>query len=94
MIYRSRSLRRLFEVSVYRPAKGRKPGPRTKTSTETVIAWNAVDAIRRVAPLEAAEQPRALVFVTWDEPPRVILNPVDGPTDEVVTPTMGEEAGW
>jgi len=94
LIYRSRSLRRLFEVKVYRPAKGKEPGPRTKTTKETVIAWNAVDAIRQVAPLAVAEQPRPLVFVTWDEPPRVIHNPTEGPMDEIVRPTMGAEAGW
>lgn len=80
MIYKSRQLRRLYQVEIYKTDK------RVHTHTETLIAWNAVDANRRVQG-ELAVEPKPICFVTWDDPPRRIENPTDGAL-ETVLPTI------
>lgn len=86
MIYKARELRRLYKCKVYKTDK------KCHTREETVIAWNAVDAIRQ-ARGELAEQPEELCFVTWDDPPLEIYSTA-GPTDKVVTPDVPIPEAW
>ncbi len=85
MRYKGRYCRRLYRVRVYTDEA------RTQTTEETVIAWNPVDANRR-AQAEISEEPEALHFVTWDEPPRRIDTPQEGPL-EVIEPTIATPTG-
>jgi hypothetical protein len=87
MIYRKRELRRLWELKVYKTDK------KVHTRTETVIAWNAVDAIRQ-ARGEVATQPKAVCYVTWDDPPLEIYDPTAGPIDKIVTPSIPLPEQW
>lgn len=85
---KSRQLRRLWEVKVY---DGNPDAKKTKTRKETVVAWNAVDAIRMCGGV-AAEPPKAVCFVTWpkgDETgPIFRIESTAGPSDEEITPTI------
>ena len=89
MRYKGRELRRLWEVTVY---EGDPNAKKPKTRTETVIAFNAVEALRK-CPGQAAEEPRALMFVTWPEAGNPTIYKIEdtaGPTDEIVNPTVPE----
>lgn len=92
MIYRNRSLRRLWQIKRFIPRQDGMPHDQdSQITTETLIAWNRVDAIRR-AQGEVSEPPKPLCFVTWDDPPREIYD-TSGPTDKVVEPTI-EMTDW
>lgn len=84
MFYRGRHLRRLWEVEVY---KGDPDDPNTKTSIESVIGWNATDAIRQLGKGRAATYPQEICYITWDDPP-LRINDTAGPTDIEVKPSM------
>jgi hypothetical protein len=95
MIYESRHLRRLWEVEVY---KGDPDDPKTKTKTETLVAWNHVDAIRR-APGAVATRPVEIGFVTWPDgkgDSYIIVSPKEGPTNKKVKPSIEtpDEEDW
>ena len=92
MMYRNRSLRRLWRVMVFHPAKGKSITDRTPRRAETLVAWNAVDAIRQ-APGQLAREPEPVCWVTWDDPPRRIENTQDGPL-EVVEPSIALRETW
>jgi len=87
---KTRILRRLWEVEVY---DGDKDDPLCETRTETVVAFNHVEAIRLV-PGDIAELPNPICHVTW---PRMgdpdgdiyrIDNTSDGPVGDPVKPTI------
>lgn len=90
MFYRGRELRRLWEIEVF---DGDREDPECPTKVETVIAWNAVDAIRRTGD-RAAAQPKALHFVTWaedgDSAQRIfrINNTEEGPVGDPIEPSI------
>lgn len=94
MFYRGRELRRLWEVKIYiSKPDAKKP----KTRTERVLAWNAVDAIRRCGAAKVAEQPVSLGFVTWPEKKGdsiFLIENTKGPTDEIVEFTLGKDGDW
>lgn len=78
-------LRRLFSVKIYEGDPDKK---KTKTRTETVIAFNATEAIQKASALgPVAEVPEAIDWITWDDPP-LIIRDTAGPTDEVAKPTL------
>lgn len=83
-----RLLRRLWEVEVY---DGDPDDPGVTTTVETAVAWNAVDATRMGG--NVAKPPVAICWVSWpvnDEDPRIYkVYDTSGPTDELVTPTLG-----
>ncbi len=86
-------LRRLFEVKVIVSGPTAK---RKRYKKHTIIAWNQAEATNLVearAKKPVAELPTELDWVTWDEPPRIIKNPTDGPTDEIAEPTLGFSPG-
>lgn len=83
----TRALRRLWEVEIY---EGDPDAKTPKTRTETVIAWNAVDAVRFCGG-KAASPPVAKDFVTWDEPPRIIRSTA-GPEKATAKPTIAPPA--
>jgi len=86
MFYRGRELRRLWEIEVYDGDPNKK---KPKTHTETVIAWNAVDAIRKCGAMKAAKQPVDLGYVMKDKGEAILkIEDTAGPTDEEVTPTI------
>jgi len=87
MKYKSREMRRLYEVYLY---AGDPDDPDTEIVTETVVAWNAVDAVRRCSGRRAASEPVMVDHVSWDEPP-LIIKDTSGPTDEVVKPSIVTE---
>jgi hypothetical protein len=87
--YRNKEMRKLYEVEVYLGDPDKKS---TKTEVLTVVAWNEVDALRRLGGHKAATQPKFVDFVSWDEPPRVIRDTA-GPTEEVVEADFGLEDG-
>lgn len=96
---KTRMLRRLWCVLVY---DGDPDDPDTEIREETVIAWNAIDANRKVAG-QLAERPEDLGWVTWprtEEDLHVYLinNPTDGPLpDKPVNPSVGgiaDEEDW
>lgn len=89
MRYAARELRRLFEVELY---TGNPDAKRPKKTKETVIAFNHVEALRICGNRKAVNLPKEVCFVTWDEPPRKILD-TSGPTVEVIKPTIGD-TGW
>jgi hypothetical protein len=86
----TRELRRMWEVDLY---DGDRNEPDCPIRTETVVAFNAVEAIRKCHGFFVVTPPRALHFVTWPElkkpgePVRKIESTA-GPTDEVVEPTI------
>jgi hypothetical protein len=63
MRYKSRELRRLWEVKVY---EGDPDAKNPKIHRGTVIAFNSVEALRLCGG-KAAEPPREVCFVTWPE---------------------------
>lgn len=86
----TRELRRLWEVDLY---DGDRNDPNTPIRTETVVAFNAVEAIRKLHGFFVVTPPRAKHFVTWPElkkPDGQVLkiDTTAGPTDEVVEPTI------
>lgn len=95
---RTRALRQLWEVEIY---DGDPNDPDVGLVVETVIAWNHVDAIRRIG-RAVASVPRSLGFVTWsrtgEQHVYLIENTTDGPIEDApVVPTVGgvgEEDGW
>jgi hypothetical protein len=87
MFYKGRELRRVWEVEVY---EGDPEDPDVTTRTETVIAWNQVEAIRRAGG-KVATLPVSKGFVTWPQGQEKRLFRIEntaGPTDEVVEPTL------
>ena len=87
MRYLSRDLRALWELVIY---TGNPDAKRPKTKKETVIAINAVDAIRR-AGKPVAKPPEFIDYVTWPEiegGPIYIIKDTSGPTDIEVKPTV------
>jgi hypothetical protein len=81
VIYKRRELRRLWRVKVYKTDK------KVHTHEETLVAWNAVEAIR-MARGEVAKAPEAVCYITWDNPPRRIDDPSAGPLDEIIEPSI------
>ena len=86
----TRELRRLWEVEVY---DGDSSDPHCPTKIETVIAFNAVDAIRKCGSSGVVKQPVALHYVTWPPllkptAPLLKITSTRGPTDEEVAPTI------
>lgn len=94
MFYRKRELRRLWEVEIY---DGNPDAKKPKNHIEKVVAWNAVDAIRRCGEMRVASQPKAVCFVTWPEAegsPIFKIESTAGPTDEEIKPSIGGEDDW
>jgi hypothetical protein len=94
MYYQGRELRRLWKVVLY------NEDPDTienlddlTTREEKVIAWNAVDAIRRSKDA-VAERPEPECFVTWDDPPLKIFSVKTGPQGLVADPTIDKEGNF
>jgi hypothetical protein len=93
MFYRKRELRRLWEIEVYDGDPHEDPDTPTPTHKETIIAWNAVDAIRSAGG-PVAVQPKALFFVTWPVPgdPEEniyrINNTGEGPVGDPIVPSV------
>lgn len=88
MFYRGRELRRLWEVEIY---VGKVDAKKPKTRTERVLAWNAVDAIRRCGEAKAVAQPVSLGYVTWPDTEGSAIYFIEstaGPTEEEVVPTI------
>lgn len=98
MFYRGRELRQLFEMEVYEDVE-KKNDENPVTYTETVVAWNAVDAIRRSGG-KAATYPEHKGFVTWPEADGkvyIINSPLEGPSGDPINPTIPiptEEDTW
>jgi len=92
MFYRRRELRRLWEVDVY---DGDPEDPDVEIRTETLIAWNAVDAIRH-SNGSVVSQPRAVCFVSWPEGsnPNIyrVDNTGDGPVGDAIVPSVRRHA--
>jgi len=85
---RSRELMRLFELEVY---DGDPDDPKTKTTKETIVAWNAMDAIRRCGARRLATQPKELHHVTHPDQegePIYKIKDTGGPTEEEVKPSI------
>ena len=86
----TRELRRMWEVDLY---DGDHNDPDCPIHTETVVAFNAVEAIRKCSGRLVVTPPRALHFVTWPElkKPNESIRKIEstaGPTDEVVDPSI------
>lgn len=93
----TRELRRLWEVDTY---DGDHNDPNCPIRTETVVAFNAVEAIRKASGRGrlVVTQPRALHFVTWPEQknsdgPIHKIESTAGPTDEVIEPMIAIPEG-
>jgi hypothetical protein len=71
---------------------GDKEDPDCPVREEKIIAWNQVDAIRRV-PGDIVEQPEAINFVTWDDPP-LMIKTTAGPERDVADPTIEPVDDW
>ena len=89
MFYKKKYLPRLWEVEIYESnPDGESEIP---TRKETLVAWNAVDAIRR-AGNRVAKQPKALHFITHPEyeggPIYRINSPQDGPIGDPIVPSI------
>lgn len=94
MFYRGRELRRVWKVKVY---TGNPDVKKPKTGVETVVAWNAVDAIRRMGAKKVAEQPTSMGYITWPEKkgdPVFFIKSTKGPTDEKVNGELVKEEDW
>ena len=96
MFYRGNELKRLYEIEIY---EGDRNDPEATTRTETIIAWNHVDAIRRVR--NPVSQPVALHFVTNPDSTGKIYridNTTDGPVGEPLNPSIApiavEDEDW
>lgn len=91
MFYRGREMRRLWEVEVF----DGEPEDDTPTHFETVVAWNAVDAINRCA-AHVAKMPEEICFVTWpdDEDKIYRIDSTAGPSTEVIEPSVGDTGDW
>lgn len=83
MRYMGRMLRRLWEVEIY---EGDPDAEEPETRDETIIAWNAVDAVRSCGG-RAVKEPTALGFVTWDDVP-LLIESTKGPTKKTAEPTI------
>lgn len=102
---KTRSLRKLFRVRVFESDPHTKTGKVKKNlpaiREETVIAWNVVDANRKVAG-HLVDQPEAIGYVTWprkgEEHVYMIDNTTEGPLEEEpVNPSVGgveDEESW
>lgn len=91
MFYRGRELRRVWEVEIY---EGDPEDPDVTTRTDTVIAWNQVEAIRRAGG-RVVKQPVSKGFVTWPDgrEKRVFkIEDTAGPTDEEIAPSISTGA--
>lgn len=86
---RSRSLRREFAIEVY--DGDWENDPNCPIVIETVVAFNAVDALRKCGGRRASRQPVALWFVTYPndlEPKSFRIFNTEGPTDIEVNPSI------
>ena len=96
MFYNQRELRRLWKIEVY---EGDPNDPDVTVRTETIVAWNQVDAIRHAGG-KLAVQPEALYFVTWPDNNNQIyrINDTSGPIGEPIEPSIGikiiEDENW
>ena len=96
MFYKNRELRRLWRIYIY---DGDKEDPECPIREETLVAWNAVDAIRRCGQA-AARQPEEVCFVSWpDDDAQAIqrvANPLAGPVGDVVVPSIAvaDKEAW
>lgn len=73
---------RLFNVEVY---DGDPDDPKTKILKESIIAWNAMDAIRRCGNRRLVSQPVAVHHVTHpkeEDGPIFKIDSTAGPTDD------------
>lgn len=93
MYYQGRELRRLWKVVIFNEDPDTTPLDELTTREEKVIAWNAVDAIRR-SKHGVAERPEAECFVTWDDPPLKIFSVKTGPQGLVADPTIDKEGNF
>jgi hypothetical protein len=91
MFYKRRELRRLWEVEVF---DGDPHDKDTAVYKTTIIAWNAVDAIRH-AGSAVAKQPIALYYVTWPDKPGGpvyrINSTAGGPVGDPVVPSVSRD---
>jgi len=95
---KTRMLRRIWRCEVY---KGNPDAKKPKTRTETVIAWNSVDAIRKIGG-QLAKEPESLGWVTWprgdEDYVHFISDSAVGPDEKhKVTPSVGgvnDEEDW
>lgn len=80
-------MRRLYQVELY---DGDPDDPDTPIITETVVAWNATDAMRRCAGRAAVKEPTALHYVTWEDDSGGLyrIESTAGPSDEEVAPSI------
>lgn len=87
MIYRNKALQRLWSLTLY---TGDSDAKRPKTATETVVAWNEVDANRKCGERKLAKPPEALHYVFQDDEdaPFRRIDSTAGPSNETVTPTI------
>ena len=82
MRYQRRELMRLFEVEVY---DGDPDDPKTKILKESIVAWNALDAIRSCGKRRLVSQPVAMHHVTHpkeEDGPIFKIDSTAGPIDE------------
>jgi len=94
VFYKHRELPRLWEIEIYE--QDPHEHPETATQLLTIVAWNAVGAIRG-AGKQAVAQPRQLCFVTHPEQDPEgkdqiyrVNDPKEGPLfDSPVVPTIG-----
>lgn len=94
MIYKSRALRSLWTVKIYDGDPDKK---KTRIREETIVAFNAVEAIRK-CPGNVAEQPERVCYVTFPEKDGYPIHRIEntaGPTEEVIEPSIPlEDDDW
>lgn len=96
MRYKNRELRRLWEVDVY---EGDPDDEDVALRTETLIAFNQVEAVRRAGG-PVASLPRQICFVSWGEkegdPIYRVDSPKEGPAGDPIEPSISrvEEEYW
>jgi hypothetical protein len=96
MFYKSRELQRLWETEIYEEDPNNHPD--TATRRITIVAWNAVGAIRSAARW-VARQPIPLHYVTHPDHDETgedrifrINNAREGPVGPPLNPTIGAKS--
>jgi len=95
MFYRGRELKRLWRVTLY---TGNPDVKKPKTTTETCVAFNAVEAIRLFGSRQVVKQPEAICYVTWPEDdegvgPIYKIEDTGGPSEEVIKSSLPTPQG-
>lgn len=100
MFYKQRELRRLWSLEIFNGDPNDPDDPDLSTRLETIVAWNAVDAIRHAGG-KLAYQPVALFYVTWPEVGKNDIYKIEstaGPTGDPINPSIGvkiiEDKDW